>query len=808
MRPTLTAAADQGAGQGHLASSPAVMRPDRSRTNTPKSMSQASGPVVSKTKTFLDTWLEPPILNKSTFEDHGFDRTALFEQMQPLGEPPNLAKLKMRVKSAAERRASFRPWEETAQPSRAAGSSPALSAAPVLKANTSASNSVDREEQPRSPAQDQLTASIETDTMDLDEGAQIEVTNGQAAAGAQQSIEGQNPLPFYSGSVHAASSKTGSKSTSKYPEVITTQNTDPYPTQYNGRLNNNAISHEMALSGSVGSHQSPAPAPQAPPLETSLLADEDIPAIHALTQDNMNNRFHQHNNSTVTMNGNNAFDANTNSVFSTPTSTHVHSRHVSNATLPINLPAAWSETPGLPASNRPTKSQKIRDDSVYQCVQRCQNSGLDRLAAAVLAVYQDSKTDPDLTVALDAIWTQTATAEQNREFGLRLKQKRTEIRRQERARLRSIEAQQSASAKAKSPEISPFLGQNPIPSTPPNHPVLTFQQQSHSQPRLGYFHTTPRASTKPHVNPVTVPGATVEESTMVTTRSSLSTSPAPPAPSSTNHSRNASASARNPASLPQIMQPADQESESSRGQEHGKRAAESRAGEGPPKKKRRSATSGLSANDRELLQQNENLIPGSRLRNRNRSSLAALEESTPMPMSPVRASPIPAVSPPLNRETRAARLRRDSSTSELSSVDENLIENEEMLSGTPIPTMQTTAARKQTAADIDLAENSRITQELRRPFDDALQARDASYGAVASQSDFRESHVPRVRITFNNDNGVARATRSGAARPLSSPLASPKNVQSTNPAFAASESLAPRRPVRQSRSTGARTKES
>ena len=88
------------------------MRPTRksSRTSSPfvrtSNISPAPGFDVKKEKaqTSLDGWIEPPLQNPTpSFEDHGFARHGVLENMAPLGIPPS-AKLKARLRGDTHRR--------------------------------------------------------------------------------------------------------------------------------------------------------------------------------------------------------------------------------------------------------------------------------------------------------------------------------------------------------------------------------------------------------------------------------------------------------------------------------------------------------------------------------------------------------------------------------------------------------------------------------------------------------------------------------------------------------------------------------
>ncbi|KAF2835144.1 hypothetical protein M501DRAFT_1020138 [Patellaria atrata CBS 101060] len=88
------------------------IRPTRksSRTSSPFVRNNAESPAppndVKKERgqTSLDTWMEPPLRNPvPSFEDHGFERGGVVENMAPLGALPS-NKLKAKLKSEAHRR--------------------------------------------------------------------------------------------------------------------------------------------------------------------------------------------------------------------------------------------------------------------------------------------------------------------------------------------------------------------------------------------------------------------------------------------------------------------------------------------------------------------------------------------------------------------------------------------------------------------------------------------------------------------------------------------------------------------------------
>jgi hypothetical protein len=66
-------------------------------------------------QTSLDSWLEPPLRLATSYEDAGMDKSALFENMQPLGTLPNAAKLKYKPHNrTTDKRPPFRTWGENA----------------------------------------------------------------------------------------------------------------------------------------------------------------------------------------------------------------------------------------------------------------------------------------------------------------------------------------------------------------------------------------------------------------------------------------------------------------------------------------------------------------------------------------------------------------------------------------------------------------------------------------------------------------------------------------------------------------------
>ncbi|KAF2807850.1 uncharacterized protein BDZ99DRAFT_572740 [Mytilinidion resinicola] len=78
-----------------------------SRTSSPfrnSNSSPAPGLVLKKEKaqTFLDSWVEPPPkIPTASFEEHGFARHGVLENMAPLGQPPS-AKLKAKLRGGPE----------------------------------------------------------------------------------------------------------------------------------------------------------------------------------------------------------------------------------------------------------------------------------------------------------------------------------------------------------------------------------------------------------------------------------------------------------------------------------------------------------------------------------------------------------------------------------------------------------------------------------------------------------------------------------------------------------------------------------
>jgi hypothetical protein len=80
----------------------------KSRTSTPLTTtpfdtnSPPSHAAKEKSKTFLDRWVEPSVKNPApSFEEHGFARYGVLENMQALGTPPS-AKVRQRVRSAVD----------------------------------------------------------------------------------------------------------------------------------------------------------------------------------------------------------------------------------------------------------------------------------------------------------------------------------------------------------------------------------------------------------------------------------------------------------------------------------------------------------------------------------------------------------------------------------------------------------------------------------------------------------------------------------------------------------------------------------
>lgn len=81
----------------------------RDRRSTPQvepdrpSQTKASAKEDTNKKTFMDSWVEPPVAAQPSYQDHSGAPFGVLEHMQPLGEAPS-AKVKGRVRSEAPRK--------------------------------------------------------------------------------------------------------------------------------------------------------------------------------------------------------------------------------------------------------------------------------------------------------------------------------------------------------------------------------------------------------------------------------------------------------------------------------------------------------------------------------------------------------------------------------------------------------------------------------------------------------------------------------------------------------------------------------
>jgi hypothetical protein len=441
----------------------------------------------------------------------------------------------------------------------------------------------------------------------------------------------------------------------------------------------------------------------------------------------------------------------------TPTSMSTVEMPPHQTSTPRPIPATQISQLADPfTSPRPKLDEKTCADAVYNANQRAQEAGEEALGEALIGLYQFARQPEQHEVheALVAVFEKRESIEQAVLFGTTLKQQRAIAKRKLRTKVITTRPGSVVSPQRTiSPE--PAMASQisaPVISTTPSAPTTPVITSNPPNPPMGNFHTTP---SRPVVKPSSLLRTPREEVTS-TTKPKLQPPATPPLQSSPKFTSRKSSNAVAPESPAVLGKRRRREAEVS--------TPDATIEDSNLRKKRRAISN--ATKEIESTQSDEPKINGLAARlTRSRRSLGTTEHPESSPKTVPQTPPA---------RTRSGRRRQ--SSSDLSSVDEEIVN--EGPPPAPVP-----AGVKRTAAEAALDDIATETNRRRRRFDEGLAEKQQEWENIPQESNIRSPAQPPKEQTLKiNVTEGRRTTRSGAQRrsqreesiPLTPALPSPR----------------------------------